>query len=64
MRSKKHRFPELRRSFDSLDQMALAINRSKSYVNNRLNGRGEFTENDKKLFRIVLGNDSETLFAE
>lgn len=64
MRSKKHRFPELRRSFDSLDQMAQAINRSKSYVNNRLNGRGEFTENDKKLFRIVLGNDSETLFAE
>lgn len=64
MRSKKHRFPELRRAFDSLDQMAQAINRSKSYVNNRLNGRGEFTENDKKLFRIVLGNDSETLFAE
>lgn len=62
MKSRKHGYPEIRREFKSVQELADLINRSQSYVKNRMNGRGEFSENEKRIIRMHIRSDSETLF--
>ena len=40
-------FPIIRRHYSSYRELGQVIGRSESYINNRLNGRGEFTNPEK-----------------
>lgn len=54
MREKKTTFPLIRRSFADQKDLASVINKSVSYVNNRMNGRGDWTDNDKRLIKAEI----------
>ena len=43
------KYPVIHRHYSSYEQLAHLIGRSVSYVNNRLNGRGEFSRPEKYL---------------
>ena len=57
-------FPELHRHYASYEDLGAVINRSKSYVNNCLNGRREFTEREKKMIAADMQMEVEDLFPE
>lgn len=40
-------YPIIRRHYKSYKELARLIGRSESYINNRLNGRGEFSRPEK-----------------
>jgi len=42
-------FPKLCRAFESEDELGEAINKCRTYISQRLNGKAEFTFRDKKL---------------
>ena len=57
-------FPELHRHYKSYEDLGEVINRSKSYVNNRLNGRGAFSDREKRMIVSDMGldpNDPEVI---
>lgn len=60
MRCRNTTFPELRRSFSDIWDLAAVINRSWSYTVNRLNGRGTFTENEWKLITEEMERRAES----
>lgn len=49
MRCKTTTFPEYRKYFTDQSDLALVINKSVSYVNNRMNGRGNWSQNDIRI---------------
>lgn len=49
MRTKTETFPLFRRTFKDQNDLANVLNKSVSYVNNRMNGRGDWSENDLRL---------------
>lgn len=54
MRTKTETFPLIRRMFKDQKDLADVLNKSVSYVNNRMNGRGEWSENDKRLIALEI----------
>ena len=48
-------FPIVRRHYKSYEDLAKVIDRSISYVNNRLNGRGSFTRPEKLAILLDIG---------
>ncbi len=52
-------FPILRRSFSSYKALGDVINRSRSYVNNCMNGRRSFTALEKRMIVAFLGRDND-----
>lgn len=48
-------YPILRRQFKTAAELGEVINRSSSYVLNCLNGRSRFTDHEKKLLLVSLG---------
>lgn len=57
-------FPELRRYYKSYEDLGHVINRSKSYVNNCLNGRRQFSELENKLLAADMNADVSEIFPE
>lgn len=55
MRSHYTFYPIVRRSFQNAREIGEVINRSVSYVNDRLVGKKEFTVNDKRLILAYMG---------
>jgi len=47
-------FPEFRQIFKSQMDIAQVINKSRSYVDSRMNKRKEWTDNDLKLIRAEI----------
>lgn len=54
-------YPELYRYYSSMTDLADVINRSKSYVNNCLNGRSEFTDREKRIIVADMGKGPEAI---
>lgn len=57
MKSHTHLYPQLRRDFESVEELCNVINKKRSSVLNRLNGRQDFTYNEMKLIAVYLGED-------
>ncbi|MBR5013465.1 MAG: hypothetical protein IKY16_02540 [Bacteroidales bacterium] len=60
-------FPELHRYYKSYKDLGNVINRSESYINNRLNGRGSFSALEKKMIILDMGltpEDIPVIFGE
>ena len=55
-------FPLLRRHYKSYEELAILIDRSKSYVNNCLNGRRSFTRPERFLIASDMGMTIEEVF--
>lgn len=54
MRDRTHTYPILRRTFEDQKDLAKTINRSVSYINNCMNGRSEFTNQEWSLIKAEL----------
>jgi len=52
-------FPILRRSFPSYKALGDVINRSRSYVNNCMNGRRSFTALEKRMIIAFLNRSGD-----
>lgn len=56
------KFPLIRRHYKSYKEIGDLLGRSVSYVNNRLNGRGEFTRPEKYLICSDMGLTLDQVF--
>lgn len=54
MKSRLNFYPVLRREFENMQELADVINKSRRYVQNRLNGNAAFTNNEKRLIAEYL----------
>ena len=61
MRCRLNFYPRIRAAFKNSDELCAVINRSQSYVWNRINGSKEFTFHEKCMVAEHLGEPKERI---
>lgn len=62
MKSRLTYYPIIRREFESIQELADLINKSYSYVKQRMNGKNNFTMREKRIIADYLQKDAKEIF--